>query len=366
MKKSFWKQLLWGPERKPFSAWQIELTTRCPLRCKMCCREGHYDMARQDMPLGNFQRLAPLFKDVEAVVLEGWGESLLHPHLIECIGTVKEAGSRVGFVTSGKTLNDAYITDLVKAGPDFIGFSLSGATPQTHDAIRVNSSLADLTRDIRSFQETKARLGKSNPKLHLVYLLLKNNIHELPVLLRLAKELRIEEVILIHIALVSNTWQEEQKVFADTPNPEYEAMIEEGERLAGELKIQFKRPPLTPRDVAVCSENPLQNLYISVKGNVSPCVYLNPPLPTPFTRLFQGGAHTLEKLKYGNIFSETFEAVWARREYAEFRDCFAKRKRRYQEDFASLFDPERAKKPFEEDLPPPPLPCRTCYKILGY
>jgi MoaA/NifB/PqqE/SkfB family radical SAM enzyme len=366
MKKSFWKQLIWGSQGKPFSAWQIELTTRCPLRCKMCCREGHHDMARQDMPLDNFQKLAPYFKNVEAVVLEGWGESLLHPHLIDCIRLVKQEGSQVGFVTSGKTLNEAYITELVKAGPDFIGFSLSGASPQTHDAIRVNSNLAELTQHIHFFQETKARLNKSNPKFHIVYLLLRNNIHELPLLLRLAKDLNIEEVILIHIALVSNAWQEEQKVFADTPNPEYEAILQEGERLAKELKIQYKRPSLTPRDMPVCSENPLQNLYISVKGNVSPCVYLNPPLPTPFTRLFRGKSHTLEKLKYGNIFSDSFEPVWGRKEYVEFRNCFEMREKRFQDHYASLLDPDKMKGTGANSPPPPPIPCHTCYKILGY
>ena len=366
MKKSFWKKLFWGSQGKPFSAWQIELTTRCPLRCKMCCREGHHDMARQDMPLETFQKLAPYFKNVEAVVLEGWGESLLHPHLIDCIRLVKQEGSQVGFVTSGKTLNEAYITELVKAGPDFIGFSLSGASPQTHDAIRVNSNLAELTQHIHFFQETKARLNKSNPKFHIVYLLLRNNIHELPLLLRLAKDLNIEEVILIHIALVSNAWQEEQKVFADTPNPEYEAILQEGERLAKGLKIQYKRPSLTPRDVPVCSENPLQNLYISVKGNVSPCVYLNPPLPTPFTRLFQGGSHTLEKLKYGNIFSDSFEAVWGRKEYVEFRNCFEMREKGFQDHYASLLDPDKMKGTRANSFRPPPIPCKACYKILGY
>ena len=366
MNKSFWKQLFWGSAGKPFSAWQIELTTRCPLRCKMCCREGHHDMARQDMPLENFQKLAPYFKNVEAVVLEGWGESLLHPHLIDCIRLVKQEGSQVGFVTSGKTLNEAYITELVKAGPDFIGFSLSGASTQTHDAIRVNSNLAELTNHIHFFQETKARLGKSDPKFHIVYLLLRSNIHELPLLLRLAKDLKIEEVILIHIALVSNAWQEEQRVFADTPNPEYEALLQEGERLSKEWKIQYKRPSLTPRDVPICSENPLQNLYISVKGNVSPCVYLNPPLPTPFTRLFQGGRHTLEKLKYGNIFADSFEAVWKRKEYVEFRNCFEMREKRFQDHYASLLDPDKMKATSALSFPPPPIPCQTCYKILGY
>lgn len=357
---------MWGTQGRPFAAWQIELTTRCPLRCKMCCREGHHDMDRQDMPFENFQKLAPYFKNVEAVVLEGWGESLLHPNLIDCIRLVKQEGSRVGFVTSGKALNEAYINELVKAAPDFIGFSLSGASPQTHDAIRLNSNLAELTRHIHFFQETKARLGKSDPKFHIVYLLLRSNIHELPHLLQLAKDLCIEEVILIHIALVSNIWQDQQKVFADAPNSEFEAILQEGERLAKEVKIQYKRPSLTPRDLPVCSENPLKNLYISVKGNVSPCVYLNPPLPTPFTRIFQGRDYTLEKLKYGNIFSDSFEKVWERKEYADFRNCFALREKKFLDYYASVLDPDKRKRTPEDQLPPPPVPCQTCYKILGY
>ncbi|RPJ35794.1 MAG: hypothetical protein EHM27_16550, partial [Deltaproteobacteria bacterium] len=102
------------------------------------------------------------------------------------------------------------------------------------------------------------------------------------------------------------------------------------------------------------------------KGNVSPCVYLNPPLPTPFTRLFQGGSHTLEKLKYGNIFADSFEAVWKRKEYVEFRDCFEMREKRFQDHYASLLDPDKMKGTSGESFPPPPIPCQTCYKILGY
>ena len=366
MKKSFWKQLVFGNQGKPFGAWQIELTTRCPLRCKMCCREGHHDEPRRDMSLEDFQNLAPHFKNVEAVVLEGWGESLLHPQLIPCIHIVKKEGAQVGFVTSGKTLNEAYITELVKASPDFIGFSLSGASPQTHNAIRVNSDLEELIKHIHFFQETKARLGRSTPKFHIVYLLLKNNVHEIPRLLHLARELKIEEVILIHIALVTNSWQNEQKVFADVPNPEYEKILQDGEQMAKEWKIQLKRPLLTPRDVAVCSENPLRNLYISVKGNVSPCVYLNPPIPTPFTRIFQGADVTLEKLKFGNIFREGFEAVWEKKEYSEFRNCFVQREKKFQDFYASILDPDKMKGITAESASLPPLPCRTCYKILGY
>jgi len=269
-------------------------------------------------------------------------------------------------VTSGKTLNQAYISALIEAGPSFIGFSLSGASPGTHDAIRVNSDFEELIGHIRMFQEAKARSGRSTPNFHIVYLLLKNNIHEVPTLVRLAKDLKVEQLILIHIALVTNPWQDNQKVFADVPHREYEAILDEGERMAQEWKIRFKRPAMTPRDVAICSEDPLHNLYISVKGNVSPCVYLNPPLPTPFTRFFQGGEYTLEKLKYGNIFDESFDAVWGKKDFVEFRNCFVRRQEKLQDTYDSILDPYKIKASGADPFPPPPLPCQTCYKILGY
>jgi hypothetical protein len=65
---------------------------------------------------------------------------------------------------------------------------------------------------IQVFQEIQSRQKSSKPRLHIVYLLLKDNIAEVPVLVRLAHELKIREVILIHMALVSNPWQEEQRV----------------------------------------------------------------------------------------------------------------------------------------------------------
>jgi len=366
MKKSFRKGFFQGRRRKPFSAWQIELTTRCPLRCKMCCREGHHGMARKDMSLEDFRKILPYLQEVESVVLEGWGESLLHPRLIDIIRLVKNEGTQVGFVTSGLTLTDEYVSELVQAGTDFIGFSLSGATPETHDSIRVNSHLPALTNHIRKFQEIKARGKTSLPRLHIVYLLLKNNIGELPILIRLAKDLGIGEVILIHMALISNAWQEEQRIFAREETEEYEKILAEAEKMARGLKITLQPPSLVPRDAAVCSENPLRNLYISVNGNVSPCVYLRPPVPPPFRRIFHGSEFRTEKVGFGNIFQNPFPEIWQNPQYEDFRACFSRRQEKMQEMTGVLLDPDKRKGMESFSLPPPPIPCRTCYKIEGF
>ena len=364
MMKKFWENFFGGRPGKRFSAWQIELTSRCPLRCRMCCREGHPALARKDMGLEDFKRLLPYMKEAEAVVLEGWGESLLHPNLVECIRLVKGTGTRVGFVTGGKTLNRAYISELVRAETDFIGFSLAGATAATHDSIRINSSLPDLLEHIQIFQETKAREKSPYPRLHMVYLLLKDNIAEVPALIRLARDLRIEEVVLIHIALISTSWQEEQRIFGLEQVEDYNNIIREAQRLAGDFRIRLRVPPLAPQEVAVCSENPLRNLYISVDGEVSPCVYLNPPLPSPFKRIFHGTEFQTEKVIFGNILHEAFDQIWAKPMYEESRECFARRVGEFKELYASLWDRDKRRtnrQPFSE----PPASCQTCYKIEG-
>lgn len=358
-------QLFSSRPEKPFGAWQIELTTRCPLRCKMCVREQCPGRPREDMPLEDFQKILPYLKDVESVVLEGWGESLLHPDLGEIVRLAKKEGPAVGFVTSVMGLNHGYIERLLDAGLDFMGFSLAGATPRTHNSIRVHSDLEKLIQEIRSLQALKAGRKLEVPRLHIVYLLLKANIAEAPLIIDLAKDLGIGEVILIHLAQVSNPWQNEQKCFSRNGFPEYENILQEVEAKARESKISLRRPPFTAQDVPVCLENPLRNLYISVKGSVSPCVYLNPPVDSPFLRIYDGKDFQTEKVKFGDILNESFEEIWKREEYGAFRDCFTQREKRFEEMYSSFLDPDRLRSIEKGPLPAPPVPCQTCHKMWG-
>lgn len=366
MSKRILKKLF--PVRKPFSAWQIELTTRCPLRCRMCIREGFKDWHTGDMSMADFRRLTPHFKDVETVILEGWGESLLHKNLIEAIRLVKGEGARVGFVTSGRGLNKDYISELINAGIDFIGFSLSGATPGTHNSVRINSDLQTLLNDIKSFNEIKKNKRIEIPRLHIVYLMLRDNIFEIPVMLELVKEIGVKEVVLINLIHVTNEWQEKQRVFRcneseDKSRMQYEGILKEAGVKARELKIKLRLPSLSPCEVSVCEENPLRNLYISVDGEVSPCVYLYPPTSSPFKRIFCGYEYQAEKLSFGNIFKEPFHAIWDNKGYTEFRGCFTLRKRRFEEMYYS--DLDRLKRFEIVPLPETPEQCKTCHKMLG-
>ena len=366
MIEKFLGKLLRPGKRRSFSAWQIELTTRCPLRCRMCVREGEAPWQNQEMALDDFKRILPYLTDVETVVLEGWGESLLHKDLSQCIRLVREKGAKVGFVTSGFGLTRDRVNEIIRAGVDFVGFSVSGGRPETHDAIRVHSHLPDLLAAIRLFHEEKQRLGPARPHMHIIYLMVKDNIREVPEIPALAKEAGIAEVALINICHAINPWQETQGVFSrEEAATEYGGLVKQAEVNARKLGIRLKRPSLSAIDVPVCAENPLANLYISAEGEVSPCVYLHPPLPSPFKRIFCGEEYRVEKVSFGNIFRDPFPAIWCSGGYQDFRERFRERERRYRDLYFSLLDNPKLKSAQEIVLPEPPEPCKTCHKILG-
>ena len=340
---------------RPFFAWQIELTTRCPLRCRMCIREGAVNWQGRDMKLEDFRKISSYFSNVETIVLQGWGEPLLYTNLIEAVRIAREKGARAGFVTSGGNVERDFISELIDAGTDFIGFSLAGATAKTHNAIRLNSDFEVLVGNIRFFNEVKKRKKLDKPRLHIVYLMLKDNMADVPALVGLAKTSGIHDIILTNLIHINNEWQEGQRIFSctDSPPKDFETLIRTAETEAKKFKVNLRFPALRPADAPVCEENPLKNIYISSEGEVAPCVYLYPPVPSPFKRIYCGNTCDTEKASFGNIFREPFEKVWSNHAYAEFRSCFEKRLKNHKG-----LSPADTKKE-------PPALCRTCHKILG-
>ena len=362
--KAVFRKLFVQSHTRRFSAWQVELTTRCPLRCRMCMRDSAENWATGDLSIEALRRIGPYFKDVESVVLEGWGEPLLYPDLVEAIGLVKGAGAQAGFVTSGWGLTRDYIEDLLKAGVDFMGFSLSGATVETHNTIRVNSEFRVVVPAMEGLVKAKRDRGQELPRIHIVFLMVKDNVREVLPLVDLASEIGITEVVLINLIQVTSPWQDGQRVYM-RGEEEYEALLGEAEAKARATGVLLKRPALSCRDVSVCDENPLRNLYISVDGEVSPCVYLNPPTPSPFKRVFCGREYLIDKVGFGNILRDDFATIWESAEYVKFRNRWQAKKRWFEQLYSPL--PWEAPRRRAEGAasPMPPAPCRSCYKSLG-
>ena len=325
---------------------QIGVSSRCFLSCIMCPRTCFPDIWKStDMTFETFTRIAEFFSLAQNVYLSGWGEPLLNPHFTEMIKIAKKAGCNVGFTTNGVNLNDNLMIELIEAQTDLISISMAGGTKITHDSIRKGSNFESLKTKLRRINELKLEKGSEKPQILLLFMMSKNNLDELPISIELAANLETSGIVATNIDYVGNKDQEELKAFSCDEMSDYDKQkISDAENLADKLGIPFHAFPLELSPQDICTEDPLNNLYISETGKISPCVYLNLPM-NYIPRIFCGKKTTVYPLIFGNVITEDLLSVWEKTEYTSFRQIFKNKKKDMSASLPDL--------------------CKTCYKAYG-
>jgi len=329
---------------------QVEVTTHCNGACIYCPRTLTKDRwVSRNMPLELFSELTPFLGRTDLVYLQGWGEPLLHDDLFEMIRICKNRGKRVGFTTNGMLLTEDTLQALVDLEVDVIGISLAGTTPSTHNQIRKGTDFDKIISSLVRLREIKAHGKTPAPALHLAYLMLKSNFHELMDILSLAKEVGAEQIVASNLTLILDPSLSGEAIFNDPRRtPYYGSMLNEIREKAARQDVIFDYhgPGLddaSPR----CRENVYRACVISVAGEVVPCVFTNPVLSSHY--IFKDQCLPIGAMSFGNIGHESLTRIWKKKEYAEFRN---------------LFDPETARRPEETRLEMPEC-CVKCYKRLG-
>lgn len=168
----------------------VELTTRCNLKCDMCVKQnGIGGIPDGSMSPETFEALAPAFPHLDALVLNGIGESLLHPQLEAFIARAKSLMPEhawVGFQSNGMALNDQRAVSLVEAGLDRICLSLDTVSDDSYRAIRSGGEMRGIVEAISSLNKAKARCRGHDLRIGIEFVLMRSNLAELPEVIRWA------------------------------------------------------------------------------------------------------------------------------------------------------------------------------------
>lgn len=157
------KEMLPGRGR-PFDWVQVEVSSRCPGRCRYCPRHvWRRDWNARDMTLDTFQRLWPLMRKTTRVHLQGWGEPLDHPQFFEMAALARRAGCSVSTTTSGLPMNTELAAKLVESGLDIIAFSLAG-TDSESNRVRAGIAFDRVCEAVTLLQRERRRRGGSTWK----------------------------------------------------------------------------------------------------------------------------------------------------------------------------------------------------------
>ena len=181
----------------------VETTSRCNLNCFMCVKQSAGGgVADGDLAATTFARLDEVMPTLDVLVLNGIGEPLLHPHLEEFVRLAKArmpARGWVGFQSNGVLLNEKRALSLVKAGIDRIGLSLDGVTPETFRRVREGGELAGVERALAALSAAGKSCGRPNLEIGVEFVLMRENLRELPAALRWSAQRGATFAIVSHL-----------------------------------------------------------------------------------------------------------------------------------------------------------------------
>jgi len=162
----------------------VEVTTNCNLRCGMCVKQSSDGgIVEGDMQPEIFERLAPAFPHLKALILNGIGESLLHPHLEAYISKARRLmpeSAWIGFQTNGMLLDESRAGALLDAGLDRVCLSLDSVSGEGFRSIRDGGEIRIMESAFAALKRARADYPQRDFRIGIEFVLMKHNLGELP------------------------------------------------------------------------------------------------------------------------------------------------------------------------------------------
>lgn len=291
---------------------EIEVTTRCNLKCAMC-EHTYWQEPSVDMSYEKFKMIVDQFPKLRWIGLTGIGQSFLNKDFLRMLELVKSRGAYVELYDSFCFLNEKNSGALVELGIEKIYASIDAATKETYEKIRKGSKFERVINNVTNLIDIRNQKGLFFPEIHFHYIISKLNFHEIRPFVRLVHSIDKSGRVGVKFTRLLHYFDEVQDLFIEVPKE----TIEETNRLAARLNVPISWstdiPQKKPR-ISKCTEWTMP--FIFVTGHVIPCCAGN----EANSRYFQK-EHSL-----GNVFDQSFKEIWNSKKYKDFRSKLRKGK----------------------------------------
>lgn len=250
----------------------LELTNACNMNCVMCGRTAA-KFKNTTFNMDTFYSLEPIMDVIEEVTLMGWGEPTMHPHFIDMLDVINKHSARKYFCTNGLNLPKIK-QSIFDFNVDVFAVSLDGAKAETNDQIRRGSKFDLITTELKDIVRIKKERGLKYPWINFVFCAMRQNLHELPDMVRLASKIGIEEVKIVYLTAFSQE-MEQETLWGETN--EVRDVFGKSVEVAEELGIQIKLPHLVGEDIAGEKYHKdcfvaWRDFFVGSDGFVRPCM----------------------------------------------------------------------------------------------
>lgn len=302
---------------------QLEVTSACNLRCAMCLVRYRPPVNRLAgaMTAELYAAILAQVPQLRRLTLQGLGEPLLSPYLLDMVLLAKARGVTVGFNSNATLLNRRRADEFVAAGLDWLHVSLDGASAQTYEGIRAGADFDMVVANLRGLVAAKRAAGSEKPWVRTVFVAMRRNVGELSELVHLLARAGVDE---LRVQNLSHTFSDTDPAGRYAGIREFtagEALWTGGDRTtaeraftaatqtAREYGLTLRLPSLAAAEPAHrdagrpgCSW-PWDAAYVTSQGVVQPCC------------MVMGD----DRVALGDLSRQTFSEIWHGAAYREFR-----------------------------------------------
>ncbi|MDT5035400.1 MAG: hypothetical protein QOE03_585 [Micromonosporaceae bacterium] len=300
---------------------QVEITSACNLRCTMCLvsyRPPVNKLAGAMTPQ-LFGRILDEVPTLRRLTMQGLGEPLLSPYLMDQVTAAKGRGLTVGFNSNATLLNRRRADDLVAAGLDWLHVSLDGAEPDTYETIRQGADFDTVVANLAGLVTAKRAAGSDTPWIRVVFVAMRRNVGELPMLVDLLAGIGVDELRVQNLshdfsdtdpagryAGIRRFATAESLAGSQQSATAGEAAFAAAQRRARRYGLTLRLPRLDARPPDPGHPGctwPWEAVYITSTGVVQPCC------------MVMGN----DRLELGQLSERSFAAIWHSAAYRDFR-----------------------------------------------
>ncbi len=179
----------------------LTLTGACNLRCRICRPEG-LPVTVSTLPRDIIERVIDeVFDSLALLRLDSGGELLLSKDLDYVLGEASRRQIPVSVYTNGTLLTREHAERFCRSSVTDIHISLDSPVRETLEWIRDRARLEDIERNVADLVACRNALGQTRPRIDFHAAVMRQNLHELPDLIRLAARLGIDSVSFNYIGI---------------------------------------------------------------------------------------------------------------------------------------------------------------------
>jgi len=308
--------LILHPRRPDIHKLYLEPTTGCNLSCKTCIRNVWEDPVAA-MSMATFNQMMDSLDglpNLKRVVFTGFGEPLVHSHILEMVEAVRRRNLAVSIGSNGLLLNERMGREIVSLGVDRLVISVDGVNPETYAGVR-GAMLSQVLENIRILNEIKRQQGSLFPQLGIEFVALQSNLSELEELTHLAVHLSAARVLVSNVLPYTEDMRE-QMLYGYEPHSPFKASGWPVHLDAWVTWGTLELPRMYWGAERRCRFVQDQSAIVGWDGGVTPCYALSHNYSY---YAIDGRKKQVSRYILGNVNEQPLDQIWMGEDYVRFR-----------------------------------------------